>query len=195
MDAHTYFDKSSIIPLAYKFIDNNIFIAFPKEYSGYYITSVNGININSILTELDDTLIYGTPGKKEVEIEKAFMNRYSISSLRSLRNTNEIRFEIVNKDGDKRIIDVNALNERIEPIKVYNEYNFKESKNFKYKIVDNTLILNLFSFQNKYKDLLIKMLNSLDNEDLSSIDKIILNVRGNRGGNGQLFSPYIYMNY
>lgn len=192
MDAHTYFDKISIIPLAYRFIDNKVFIDYPKKYKGYYIISVNGIDVNNILTELDDILIYGTPGKKDVEIEKAFMNRYSILSLPSLQNTDEIKFEIVNKDGEKRIIDTNALKDENELIKAYNEYNFKESKNFKYKIVDNTLILNIFSFQNKYKDLMINMLDSLDNEDLSSINKIILDVRGNHGGNGQLFSPYLY---
>ena len=73
-DAHTKFDMQSILPINFRIINNEVLINYPNNLKGSTLISINDININNVLSELDKVITYGTKGKRIYELEKALFN-------------------------------------------------------------------------------------------------------------------------
>lgn len=184
-DAHTTHNLISLIPMNFKLFDDEILINYPNNLKYSSLLSINGINIKQIINEIEEIITYGTKGKRKAEIENALFNRYVLFSLPSLRDSKELLFVIEKINGEKYEVKFNK--NKIyskEELFDYSKYLFKEPGT--YKFIDNCLIYNHSSIQNRFKEQIESAIDSLRKEDLSNINTIIIDIRGNMGGNSSL---------
>lgn len=186
-DTHTIFDMSSNLPINFKIIENEVLINYPNDLKGYSLLSINDIDINDILNELDKVVSYGTEGKKLFELEKALFNELLLFSIPQFRKVNELSFKM--KSPNNEIITrVFKKNEQYQESFNMNEYLYSNN-NGTFKIVNNTLIYNHKSVQQEYESTIQESIEKLSKMDLTSINKIIIDLRGNLGGNSILNKP------
>lgn len=186
-DTHTIFDMSSNLPINFKIIENEVLINYPNDLKGYSLLSINDIDINVILNELDKVVSYGTEGKKLFELEKALFNELLLFSIPQFRKVNELSFKM--KSPNNEIITrVFKKNEQYQESFDMNEYLYSNN-NGTFKIVNNTLIYNHKSVQQEYESAIQESIEKLSKMDLTSINKIIIDLRGNLGGNSVLNKP------
>ena len=191
-DAHTIYDIVSLIPMNFRMFNQEILVNYPQELKNSQLISINGIEINTIIKEIEEVITYGTLGKRKYEIEKALFNKYVLLGLPSLRNSEELIFEIEKPNG-QRITKKFGKNENYSPEEMfdYNEYRYGE--NATYKFINNCLIYKHSSVQSQFKETIEKAIVNLRKEDLTNIDTIIVDLRGNLGGNATLNN--ILMNF
>lgn len=184
-DAHTYYDAISLIPMNFKIFAGDVFINYPDNLKYNKLLSINGINIDIILSELDEIITYGTKGKKRHALEKSLLNEYMLLSLPSLRNSNSLTFQMQKANGKLESISFPKKETNTdEEIAIYNNYRF--ARNATYEFIDNVLVYHHTSLQNNFKEKIESSINDLRVTDLSNIDTIIIDIRGNTGGNASL---------
>lgn len=183
-DAHTQYNLISLISMNIRIFNNEVLINYPKDLKNSKLLSINGISISKIIEELESVITYGTNGKRKYELEKSLFNRFVLFGLPSLRNSNELVFEIENINGEKITKKFDKNKNYAEELFNYDKYRYGE--NATYRFVDNCLIYNHSSVQLKFKEIIEQTINSLRKEDLSKIDTIIVDIRGNIGGNASL---------
>ncbi len=184
-DAHTKYDSVFLIPMNFKIFDSEILVNYPSDLRNSKLVSINGIDIDIIINELEEIITYGTDGKRKYELEKSLFNKYTLFGLPSLRNSNELIFEIEKLDGRKIIRNFKKTEQYSEgEMFDYNKYRYGE--NAAYRFVNNCLIYNHSSVQVGFKERIELAIANLRKEDLSSIDTIIIDIRGNTGGNSAL---------
>lgn len=181
-DAHTKLNIMSALPINFRIFNNEVLINYPEELKGSTLLSINNISITTIVKEIDDIISYGTEGKRKYEIEKALFNKYILYGLPSLRNFKELTYEIKNKNGE--IIRKTFTDESKN--KPFDYDKFRYGNISEYNIIDNCLIYKLNSLQNQFKSKIEKNIEELNKTDLSMIDTIIIDLRGNTGGNSGL---------
>ena len=182
-DAHTLFQLLDLIPLNFRKFGKSILVNYPKDMKGFSLISINKVPINKIIDELEDVITYGTTGKRDYEIEKSLFNRMTMFGLPSFRNSNELEYEMADTHGNKLTKRITRT-ERFNQLFDYDQYMF--GNNAEYQIIDNCLVYNHSSVQNKFKKIIEKSIQKLEAEDLSNIDTIIIDIRGNWGGNSAL---------
>ena len=186
-DTHTIFDMTSRLPINFKIIENEVLINYPTSLKGNALISINDIDIKTILNELDKVVSYGTLGKKQFELEKALFNELLLFSIPQFRNTNELIFKMKSPNNEI-ITKIFKKNEQYQESFNMNEYLYGNN-NGTFKIVNNTLIYNHRSVQQEYESTIKKSIEKLNKIDLTSINKIIIDLRGNLGGNSALNKP------
>lgn len=184
-DAHTKYDSVSRIPFNFRIFENEVLINYPQDLKGSKLLSINGISLDTIIRELEDVVTYGTDGKRKYELEKALFNRYILFGIPSLRNAEELIFEVEGIDGIRttKKFDKNTLYADGELFD-YDRYLYGE--NATYRFAGNCLIYNHSSVQMKFKKDIEQAIARLKEEDLSNTDTIIVDIRGNIGGNSAL---------
>ena len=182
-DSHTiiYKKDNTWFPIRFKIINNKVFIdrCFDKKMLRKRIKSINGINIDKVVTEIENCTSYGTNAWLLSNIEKMLSNKNNILSLPCLRNHNgKIIFETDNNETIS--FDVN---------KNYNEQVIYPKKDIEqYRIVDNILIFKYPSCKNECEPDISKIKTIIANND---IRKFVLDLRGNSGGNSNIIKPLI----
>lgn len=182
-DTHTFYWSRDFIPYTFKIIDDKVLVNYPDSLKGYYLESINGIDIKNIIKEIDNIITYGTNGKKVFEIEKSLFNRMIMFGLPIFSNNNELIYELVDNNGYRKNIIINK-EEKYDNLFDYDTYLY--GNNTEYKIIDNCLIYNHSSVQNKYKELIEQKIEELKHINLDNINTIIIDLRGNIGGNSSL---------
>ena len=152
LDAHTQYSDIQRIPMNFKIFDNEVLVNYPDNLKGASLISINGIDINTIIEELDNVITYGTEGKKKYETEKEKEENYRENEM-------------------------------------FNQLEYQYGKPGTYCINDNKLIITHSSVQNRFKENIEGMINDLNKLDLSEIDEIIVDIRGNTGGNSAHNKP------
>ena len=182
-DAHTKYQKVDLLPLNFRIFDNNVLINYPKDMRGYELVSINGVSILTIINEFEDIITYGTEGKRKYEIEKSLFNKLIMFGLPSFRNTEQLDYVIKDHSGNiiKRSF---KKKEQYGDMFDYDEYQYGNNGN--YRFIDNCLVYNHSSVQDKFKETIENSINNLRQEDLSNVDSIIIDIRGNWGGNSAL---------
>ena len=184
-DAHTKFELLSLLPINFRIFDNDILVNFPNNLKNGKLISINGINIDVIINELIDTISYGTEGKKKYELEKSLFNKVKLFGIPSLSVSNELVFEIEKIDGKKENIKFTKYEKYLKD-QLFDYDKYRYGNNATYRFVDNCLIYNHSSVQMKFKEKIESTIEMLKKEDLSNIDTIIVDIRGNTGGNSSL---------
>lgn len=184
-DAHTKLQIEYPLPINFKIFNNKVLINFPKELRGSRLISINGIKIEKIVEEIEEVITYGTEGKRKYEIEKALFNSMLLFGLPSLRECNTLKFKIIKFDGKEEIREFSKDDEYTKEESFdYDKYLYGE--NATYIIEDETLIYTHSSVQPKFKEQIEKAINELRKKDLTNINRIIIDLRGNYGGNSAL---------
>lgn len=188
-DTHTKFDMSSNLPINFKIIENKVLINYPNFLKGYTLLSINDVDIKTILEELDKVVSYGTEGKKLFELEKALFNELLLFSIPQFRNANVLIFKMKSTNNEV-ITKTFKKNDQYQESFNMNEYLYGNN-NGTFKIVNDTLIYNHRSVQQEYENAIKESIEKLNKIDLTNINKIIIDLRGNLGGNSALNKPLI----
>lgn len=186
-DAHTKIQKEIPLPINFKIFNNEVYINYPNTLKGSKLLSINDVPINKIIKELEEITTFGTEGKRKYEIEKSLFNSLKLFGLPSLRNSNELIYKILTLNNQEITKTFNKDEEYTEELFDYDEYLYGKTGTF--LIEDNILIYNHTSVQPKFKEQIENSINNLRKKDLSNINKIIIDLRGNNGGNSALNKP------
>ncbi len=184
-DAHTKYDSVSLIPMNFRIFNNEILINYPDDLKNGKLLSINGIRIDTIVNELEKIITYGTIGKRKYELEKALFNKHVLFGLPSLRNSNELIFEIEQVNGEQ-ITRKFYKNEKYSDEELFDYNKYRYGNNATYRFIDNCLIYNHSSVQIGFKGKIELAIANLRKENMSGIDTIIIDIRGNTGGNSSL---------
>ena len=182
-DAHTKYSKMIPIPLNFRIFDKDILVNYPNAMRGAKLISINGIPTNQIMKELDDIITYGTDGKRRYELERALFNKALLFGLPSFRNSDELEYEFITVDG---ISIKRKFKKEEEYDDMFDSSEYEYGHPGKYRFIKNALVYTHSSVQNKFKEQIEESIQQLQSEDLSGIDTIIIDLRGNWGGNSLL---------
>lgn len=80
-DAHTQYEAMSRIHMNFKVFNEEILVNYPDNLRGSKLLSINGIDIQTIIQELEEVITYGTKGRRRYEIEKSLFNRFVLFGL------------------------------------------------------------------------------------------------------------------
>lgn len=182
-DTHTKFRmRTTILPFNYRIFDDEVVVNYPEGLRGSTLESINGVSIFKILDELDDIITYGTLERKRYELEKSLFDMSLLFSLFSLRNSVELTFEFKTISGEieKRTVDKKDVMTSDEQFDI-EEYYYGDTGT--YDVKENTLVYKFCSVQSEYKSIIEESIKEISNLDYSKINKIIIDLRGNIGGN------------
>lgn len=172
------------LPLYFRVIENEVITMYPSSLKNWLLESINGIPIKVVLKELDDVITYGTEGKKKYELEKSLFNSAILYGLPSLRNSNQLTFKI--NLNNQEITKTFIKEEKIPNQEKFDFYNYSFKDNASYRIIDNCLVYNHRSAQPFFENDIKNSILELEQLDLTQIDKFIIDLRGNFGGNASL---------
>ena len=185
-DVHTKFRmRTTILPFNYRIFNDEIVVNFPEGLRGSTLESINEVSVSKILKELDDIITYGTLERKRYELEKSLFDMSLLFSLPSLREGEELTFEFKTISGEieKRTIDKKDVMTSDDQFDI-EEYYYGDTGT--YEIKEDTLIYRHCSVQNEYKSIIEESINEIRSFDFNNISKIIIDLRGNIGGNSEL---------
>lgn len=181
-DAHTMYDDTDCIPMNFKIFNDEVLVNFPEHLKGSKLVAINGIDINVILKEIDNVITYGTEGKKAFETEKALFNKKLLFGLSLLRNVDILSMKFIDLE-DNEFEKTFVKNEKYSSDQMWDRLKYLHDNPGTYEIKDNKLIISHTSVQNRYKETIESMVEKLRKLDLESIDTIVVDIRGNTGGN------------
>lgn len=181
-DAHTMYDDTDCIPMNFKIFNDEVLVNFPEHLKGSKLVAINGIDINVILKEIDNVITYGTEGKKVFETEKALFNKKLLFGLPLLRNVDILSMKFIDLEGNE-FEKTFVKNEKYSSDQMWDRLKYLHGNPGTYEIKDNKLIISHTSVQNRYKEAIEGMVEELRKLDLESIDTIVVDIRGNTGGN------------
>lgn len=188
LDAHTYYyeqrNMNHIIPMNFKIIENEVLVNFPNNFRGYRLISINGIDINDVINNMDELLIYGTEGRKKFDIERKIIDKTVMFGLPIFRNQDKLTFRLMSLDGQEIIKDF-YKDEKYSQEERFDMDEYLYGNPGTYSERGNTLIITHSSSNMQYADVISKMVDDLSKKDLTNIDTIIVDIRGNTGGNSK----------
>lgn len=190
MDAHSKFDDVKMIPMNFRIFGEDVIINYPDNLKGYELISVNGFDIKDVLNQLDDVITYGTEGKRIYELEKALFNKKKMLGIPMFRSADSLVMSFKKTDG-KIITREFKKDEEYSEEEMFDWDIFAYGNVGTYSAKDKKLIINYSSVQNKFKSNIENMMSEISKLDLSEIDTIIVDIRGNTGGNSGLNKPLI----
>lgn len=190
MDAHSKYDDVKMIPMNFRIFGEDVIINYPDNLKGYELISINGFDIKDVLNQLDDVITYGTEGKRIYELEKALFNKKKMFGIPMFRGADSLVMSFKKADGS-------IITREFKKDEEYSEEEMFDWDIFAYgnvgtySVKDKKLIINYSSIQNKFKSNIVNMMMEISKLDLSEIDTIIVDIRGNTGGNSGLNKPLI----
>lgn len=104
------------------------------------------------------------------------------------RNNEILKMNFKTIDG-KIVLKEFRRNETYSKLEMFNLMEYKFGKPGTYNIKEDKLIITHSSVQNRFKEDIENMIIELNKTDLSEIDTIIVDIRGNTGGNSALNKP------
>ena len=180
-DSHTKckFKNNKALPFMFRFLNNKLYIVESSSlYSSYLykdVISINGVSIIKLIKEMRDSISYTTIGHLNSEIEFNFSSVNGIRYLPSIdSNTSTLMFKF--SDDSSIELDVDNIESYI-----------LERKNYLYDIQNNKLILKYIAC--KDIDGMNKFINEISK--LNNYNSIILDIRGNGGGDSSISVPLI----
>lgn len=190
VDAHSKYDDVKMIPMNFRIFGKDVIINYPDNLKVYELISINGYDIKDVLDQLDDVITYGTEGKRIYELEKALFNKKKMLGIPMFSGTDSLVMSFKKTDGS-------IITREFKKDEEYSEEEMFDWDIFAYGNVgtygvkDKKLIINYSSVQNKFKSNIENMMVEISKLDLSEIDTIIVDIRGNTGGNSGLNKPLI----
>ena len=184
LDAHTNIsmkNNNNHYPISFLTIDNNIYIhkCNDPKYNLSELKEINGIKIEKIIDELERCINYGTYSWFLVKLDFGLSEKNTLLSLPSINsNTNTIEYKT-----SKEIIKYDINKDYTQDFSIFNIDKFEQLK-----IKDNMLIIKYPSCSSIYVPN-IKEIKKIINKN--NITNILLDLRGNTGGNSTLIKPLI----
>lgn len=185
-DSHTKveFRKYNIMPISFKIENEKVYVINHyfdiDNILGASVISVNGIDINQILIELEEITCYSTIERLHNKQERNLSCFEILKSLPSIdSDSNIINFKFLYQNTIKEVsFDINNSFKKI---------NRTIPLNYTYEIVENCVIVHYNSCCNSAKmEELIENLNSIYN-----INDYVIDLRDNSGGDSSIIKPLL----
>lgn len=187
-DSHTkliFKNSNSNFPIRLKYIDGKLYIVktdIQNENLKYsQILKINDININKLIKEVEMIIPYSTKGFLEMQIESTFYNSLKIKSLPSFDNsTKTFKYTII-KDNKEQDVFLEI-----------NDINFNENNNYTFDILDEIMVIHYTSCVENYENQMAHFVEKIKEEsEKNNIEKYIMDIRGNVGGNSEIIKPLL----
>ena len=188
-DSHTrmWFNDNTIFPIKFKIENNKIYVINItndlKNVIGGELVSINGIDINQILKELEKIICYSTIEYLE-ETTTNYLSQINIlRSLPSIDNKiDKINYKIIYNNKEEELTFYKNQN--------YNNYKDNTPNNYTYEVKDNILIIHYNSCKDREK--MNELIKQIKLETLkNNIEYYIIDIRNNRGGDSSIIDPLI----
>lgn len=175
-DCHTkvQFTDKKFLPLKIRFIDDVPYIVDCNQelnkYKGNEIKGINGVSINTVISELEKIICYSSKAHLKIILEDYLTNINILKSLPSLEIADSV---VINTDKDEVKFDLNNLD-------VYKDMSRKE--NYNLEVIKNIAIITYNSCKDEcqMKNLIHKL------KAMSDINKYVVDLRGNGGGDSSI---------
>lgn len=191
-DSHTklLFEKGDFyLPVRLKYINNKLYIIRTTKETKTLLYSevkkIENIDINIIIEEIKSIVASSTEEYVTSQIELFLINGYKIKSLPSIDSKlDEFNFT-VNKD--EKIIDMKLTKDEGYLLPVN-----KPKENYSYELKDDKIIIVYNKCKEEYDGQMIEFVNKIESESKKfGIEKFIIDIRGNQGGNSEIINPLI----
>lgn len=191
-DSHTSLIWSKFnynLPIRLKYIDNKLYIIRTDEdnidllYGE--ILSINNIPLKELISEIDDMVAYSTFGLLQVKIETILFNIIKLRSLPSIdSSTKEFELQILK---DNKIIKRKLGKQNKDLIDLN-----KMKNNYYYEVLDDKIYIVFNACKEEYDGQMKELVSNLENISKEiNINKYIIDLRGNMGGNSNVIKPLI----
>ena len=191
-DAHTKVDfkHRDYFPLYFCIFDEGVYtvgcndpaIRFSK------LVSINGVNIDKIVSEIKDATAYGVEGWGNFEASHQLSCVQTLYSLPSLYGSESIVYKMVDDNNKEYMYTFDKKIKYDDQVHFF--YRVPQRKdNFYYKIKDDTIYLVYNSCINEQCEKSKDVLAILDK--VHTCNRIIVDIRGNTGGNSKNNQPIL----
>ena len=191
-DSHTKLLWKNIdktLPLRFKFIDGKLYIIRTDEENKDLLYSevlkLNDIDVKQIEEEIKNMIPYSTNKYLETNIEITFYNGYKLRTLPSIKSdTKNFEFEVLkdNKTIKKSIVENNCL---------LTETN-KPKDNYTFELMNDAIYIVYNKCKEDYEGQMVELVNKIKKiSEENNINKYIIDIRGNTGGNSCIINPLI----
>lgn len=184
MDAHTTIsmkNDNNYYPISFLAINNKFYVhkCNDDKFNFSELQEINGIKVEKIIDEFEKCVNYGTFPWFLAKIDFGLSNKNTLLSLPSINSSTKVIEYKTSKGIIKYDIDKNYSDE-------FSIFNNSELKQLIVK--DNILIIKYPNCSRNYVPNIKNIKNILEE---NSIDNILLDLRGNTGGNSSLIKPLI----
>lgn len=191
-DSHTkvLFNNSDFyLPVRFKYINNRLYIIRTTEETKNLlygeVTKIEDIDINKIIEEIKNITAYSTDEYITSQIELFLINGYKIKSLPSIdSNKDKFLFEV---KKDNEIIKTSLTRDEgyLLPIN-------QPKSNYSYEITDDKMVIVYNKCKEEYENQMVEFVNEISKKsEKLNINKFIIDIRGNQGGNSNIINPLI----
>lgn len=191
-DSHTklLFEKGDFyLPVRLKYINNKLYIIRTTKETKTLLYSevkkIENIDINIIIEEIKSIVASSTEEYITSQIELFLINGYKIKSLPSIDSKlDEFNFTV---NMDEKIIDMKLTKDEGYLLPVN-----KPKENYSYELKDDKIIIVYNKCREEYDGQMIEFVNKIESESKKfGIEKFIIDIRGNQGGNSEIINPLI----
>ena len=191
-DSHTklLFEKGDFyLPVRLKYINNKLYIIRTtmetKTLLYSEVKKIENIDINKIIEEIKSIVASSTEEYVTSQIELFLINGYKIKSLPSIDSKlDEFNFTV---NSDEKIIDMKLTKDEGYLLPVN-----KPKENYSYELKDDKIIIVYNKCREEYDGQMIEFVNKIESESKKfGIEKFIIDIRGNQGGNSEIINPLI----
>ena len=197
-DSHTkllFKDNSRTIPIRLKYINNKLYIirtdAYNEDLLYSEVLKINGVDVSKLIEEIENMTPYSTKEYLISPIEVSLRTINKLKALPSIDNSCE-EYEIeVLKDNQIIKRTLKELESYDDLIKVNERKN-----NYSYEIMDDKIYLVYNACKEEYEGQMKEFVNQIKElSETNNINKFIVDLRGNAGGNSDVINPLIdYLN-
>ena len=183
-DSHTTLNTyNNPLPIKFNIVDGECIVTETYNQNhllGATLKSINGIDINTILSELKEAITPRTDEGIMARCEQFLSNKVRLNNLPSIKFNNELVFTF-EKDGKEYTYTDNVL--EITPNYLYND-NY-----YGYTMLGNDVIITFKKCRNMEGHSFADMVREIS--EIENVDGYIIDIRGNEGGNSEIINPLI----
>ena len=200
-DSHTEIIVDSYIreslPIKFKVIDGDVRVIGvnndDKELMFGKLLSVNEVDINVLIDDISKVVSYSTDEWLDVMIADWLHLKMRLKSLPSFANNGgNFTYKILLDDGS--IKDVSFESDKMygDTVDIKLPFKYGRGFNYSYEVIDDYLRIGYSSCKEDYKDQMSDFIHLIDGViEEYKLDKVILDLRGNSGGNSRIILPLI----
>ena len=185
-DAHTtYFYPTQKIDKQLFYVENKLAIKIDNEF--YEIKAIGNMPVKQFILKLSEIQAYETEEFLK-DCIRADINNFYVYKMLDLVSSEKIEF-IIDNNGKEEVVCANCIS-----LEEYEQLGFSSnSKFYSYNVLDNKILHIKYRKCWEHKDYpFSKFIEELKNEiEKSNINKYVLDLRDNHGGNSEIIRPLI----
>ena len=184
-DSHTriLFREEKYLPIELK-IDNEVYIInVPSKFNkfkAWKVLEINGVIVNKLLDEIEEICCYSTEEYLRARQVSILVDIDMLRTLPSIDSAN-FKFDFLVGDGVHREVisfDINNLVDEVEESFL--------PKNYSYELINDCIVIHYNSCRDKEK-----MKDLIEKINKTHVDKYIIDLRYNGGGDSSIIRPLI----